>query len=363
MIRSWTKTEAAGVLSRTGLDKVFGSLAGSKGVPVVVGYHRVVEDFAASAATSIPSMLVSRQMLERHLDWLGRRFRFVSLDELGARLDGSDGSHDAIAAITFDDGYRDFHDHAFPLLMQKGIPAAVFVVTDLVSTTGVQTHDELYLLLVRRLADRARKPGDLAGMLHGLGISVPGVVAGTPYEATRALLEALPQESVRRVVAALESEALISEDTFKPFYSLTWEMLDRIQRAGMTIGSHTRTHVLMTNESQPRVADEVTGSRNEIETRLGTGVRHFAYPSGRFDPASVDAVANAGYRFGYSTCSHRDAGHPQLTVPRTLLWEKSSLDFRGAFSGPILSCQIHRAFDVVSGCRQHHRITPESANA
>jgi len=137
-------------------------------------------------------------MLERHLDWLGRRFRFVSLDDLGARLDGSDGSRDAIAAITFDDGYRDFYDHAFPLLMQKGIPAAVFVVTGLVDTTGVQTHDELYLLLTRRLADRARKPDGLAGMLRGMGIPVPGIVPGTPYEATRALLEALPQEGVQR---------------------------------------------------------------------------------------------------------------------------------------------------------------------
>jgi peptidoglycan/xylan/chitin deacetylase (PgdA/CDA1 family) len=363
MIRSWTKTEAAGVLSRTGMDKVLGSLAGSMGAPVVIGYHRVVESFAASAATSIPSLLVSRQMLERHLDWLGRRFRFVSLDEVGARLDGSDSSRDAIAAITFDDGYRDFYDHAFPLLMQKGIPAAVFVVTGLVGTTGVQTCDELYLLLVRRLADRSRKPGGLAAMLRGLGISVPAAVASTPYQATRALLEALPQEGVRRVVAALQSEAPISEDTFRPFHSLTWEMLERLQRAGMTIGSHTRTHVLMTNESQARVAEEATTSRKEIESRLGTGVRHFAYPSGRFNTASVDAVANAGYRFGYSTCRHRDARHPQLTVPRTLLWEKSSLDFRGAFSGPILSCQIHRAFDVVSGCREHHRVGRESAHA
>jgi peptidoglycan/xylan/chitin deacetylase (PgdA/CDA1 family) len=363
MIRSWTKTGAAQVLSRTGMDKVLGSLAGSMDVPVVVGYHRVVENFAASAATSIPSLLVSRQMLERHLDWLGRRFRFVSLDEVGARLDGSDGARDAIAAITFDDGYRDFYDHAFPLLMQKGIPAAVFVVTGLVDTTGVQTHDELYLLLMRRLADRTGKPGGLAGMLRDMGISVAGVLPSTPYEATRALLEALPQESVRTVVAALKSEAPISEDTFKPFFSLTWEMLQRIQRAGMTIGSHTRTHVLMTNESQARVAEEAAGSRKEIETRLGPGVRHFAYPSGRFDTASVDAVARAGYRFGYSTCGHRDAVHPRLTVPRTLLWEKSSLDFRGAFSGSILSCQIHRAFDLVSGCREHHRAGRESAHA
>jgi peptidoglycan/xylan/chitin deacetylase (PgdA/CDA1 family) len=362
MIRSWTKTGAAQVLSRTGMDKVLGSLAGSMGASVV-GYHRVVEDFAASAATSIPSMLVSRQMLERHLDWLGRRFRFVSLDEVGARLDGSDGSRDAILALTFDDGYRDFYDHAFPLLMQKGIPAAVFVVTGLASTAGVQTHDELYLLLVRRLADRTRKPGSLAGMMRGLGISVPGAAAATPYQATRALLEALPQQSVQRVVAALQAEAPISEDTFRPFHSLTWETIDRIQRAGMTIGSHTRTHVLMTNESQQRVVEEATGSRKEIESRLGTCVRHFAYPSGRFNTTSVDAVAGAGYRFGYSTCSHRDAAHPRLTVPRTLLWEKSSLDFRGAFSGPILSCQIHRAFDMVSGCREHHRAGRESAHA
>jgi peptidoglycan/xylan/chitin deacetylase (PgdA/CDA1 family) len=323
----------------------------------------VVEDFAASAENSIPSMLVSRQMLERHLDWLGRRFRFVSLDELAARFDGSDSSNDPVAAITFDDGYRDFYEFAFPLLQQKGIPAAVFVVTDLVSTTGVQAHDKLYLLLARRYPDRSSMQGEVANLLHSLGISVQGLVADTPYQATRALIEALPQESIRTVITALESAVSISEDTYKPFYSLSWEMLESLQRAGVTIGSHTRTHILMTNETEERVAAEVTGSRQELETRLGTEVRHFAYPSGVFNAASVNAVAKAGYRFGYSVCSHLDATHPKLTVPRTFLWENSSLDFRGAFSGPILSCQIHRAFDVLSGCRQRHQIGQESANA
>ncbi|SPF48029.1 putative Polysaccharide deacetylase [Candidatus Sulfopaludibacter sp. SbA4] len=367
MIRGWIKTGTAEALSRTGMDRivgsVFGPAGGSRRVPVVIGYHRVVEDFADSAATSIPSMLVSRQMLERHLDWIGRRFRFVSLDELGTRLDGNDGASDPIAAITFDDGYRDFYDHAFPLLRQKGIPAAVFVVSDLVSTTGVQIHDKLYLLLARRFAARPWEPGELAGSLRRFGIVIGDIVAATPFQATRELLEALPQESLRRVVDALETETSISEDTLKPFYSLTWEMLDRVRRAGMTIGSHTKTHVMMTNESGQRVADEVTGSREEIEKRLGTGVRHFAYPSGQFNTASVSAVANAGYRFGYTVCSHRDNGHPHLTIPRTLLWEKSCLDFRGAFSAPILSCQVHRAFDVVSGCRQRHRVSREGGNA
>jgi hypothetical protein len=210
MIRSWLKTSAASALRRTGMDRVMGSLSGSGGAPLVIGYHRVVESFEASVETSIPSMLISRRMLEQHLDWIGRDFRFVSLDELGARLDGNDTSRDPIAAVTFDDGYQDFHDHAMPLLTRKGIPAAVFVVSGLVNTTMVQVHDELYLLLARRFA----RDTDLAGLLRRFGVALPEGEFQNPYQATRALIESLPQDALRRVIAALESESSISADTF-----------------------------------------------------------------------------------------------------------------------------------------------------
>jgi len=317
-------------MSRMGLDKLAGSLSGASSGPLIIGYHRVVEDFAESAKTSIPSMLVSLKTLEQHLDWIGRRFRFISLDEVGARLDGTDGREDPVAAITFDDGYRDFYDHALPLLKRKGIPAAVFVVTDLVGTARVQVHDRLYLLLARN------------------------------YQATRTLIEGSAQAELEEVIRQLETESPIPEDTFRPFHSMTWEMLQEICRAGMTVGSHTRTHVILTKESKDRVKEEAAGSRKEIERRLGTSVRHFAYPSGVFDASAVDAVGAAGYRFGYTTCTHRDAQLPQLTAPRTLLWENSCGDFRGGFSGAILNCQIHRVFDLVSGCRQRHAASQES---
>jgi len=342
MIRSWIKTGAARVMSSTGLDRLAGSLSGARAVPLVINYHRIVEDFASSAETSIPSMLVSRSMLERHLDWLGRRFRFISLDELGARLEGKDGREDPVAAITFDDGYRDFYDHALPVLKRKGVPAAVFVVTDLVGTQRVQLHDRLYLLLARRFRSRSG--------------------AREPFEATRLLLETLPQTEIEKVIQALEAEAPLSEDTYRPFYSLTWDMLNELHRIGVTIGSHTRTHVQMTNESRERMMEEAAGAREEIEGRLGTSVQHFAYPSGYFNTAAVDAVATAGYRFAYTTCSHHDPRRPLLTVPRVPLWENSCRDSHGAFSGSILSCQINRAFDLVSGCRQHHATTKGNGN-
>jgi peptidoglycan/xylan/chitin deacetylase (PgdA/CDA1 family) len=177
----------------------------------------------------------------------------------------------------------------------------------------------------------------------------------TPYRATRALIEAVPSAVLRQVIRALESEDSIPEHTLS--HSVTWEMLERIRRAGIIIGSHTKTHIVLPNEARECVVDELVGSRQELERRLGTAVRHFAYPSGIYNSASVSAVAAAGFRFGFTTCAHRNAEHPLLTLPRTVLWEGSCLDSNRAFSESIMRCQVHRAFDLVSGCRQQHAIT------
>jgi peptidoglycan/xylan/chitin deacetylase (PgdA/CDA1 family) len=342
MMRSQIKTGAARVLSYTGMDRLLGSLSGYRYTPLVIGYHRVVEDFRSSARTAIPSLLLSRRMLERHLDWVGRRYRFVDLDELGGLLESGRAIQKPVAAITFDDGYQDFYDHALPALQKKGIPAALFVVTGLVGTTRVQAHDKLYLLLVRR---QGRAPVKV-------GIPLPHIVGMTPYQAMRTLIEAASGTALDQVIRALEAEDAIPEQMYS--HSVTWETLDRIRRAGILIGSHTRTHIVMTNETRECVLDETVGSRQELERRLGTAIEHFAYPSGIYNSSSVSAVAEAGYRFGYTTCTHRSAQHPLLTVPRTLLWEESCLDSNRAFSDSMMSCQVHRTFDLVAGCRQHH---------
>jgi len=86
MLRQLAKTGIACALHWTGANKLIGVLNDSRNMPLVLGYHRVVEDYAASAGHSLPAMLISRRMLERQLDWIGRHFRFVSLDELSPRL-------------------------------------------------------------------------------------------------------------------------------------------------------------------------------------------------------------------------------------------------------------------------------------
>src|SRR5262249_24034584 len=263
---------------------------GFRNVPVVFGYHRVVEDFTADPAHSIPAMLVGRATLERHLDWIAARFRVVSLEELDSRLDGGGAFAEPVAAITFDDGYRDVYEHAFPLLKRKGLPVAVFVVSDLIGTSRLQRHDALYLMLSRAFATWPSAPDRLAHVLRGLGIGPSAVdmtaVAQGPLMAMRTLFTALPQSDGQRVIDALESEVRIAEPVVSGLRPLSWEMLAEMHRAGIAIGSHTRAHALLTNERPETVADETAASRRALETKLGVPVVYFAYPDGRFNAST-----------------------------------------------------------------------------
>jgi hypothetical protein len=137
------KAGLASMISAVGAKRRSSLRMGTGYRPLVLGYHRVVEDYTAACRTEMPSMLISTAMFERHLDWLGQHFRFVDLNEVGEAVRTGVPFETPVAAITFDDGYRDIHDLAMPILNRKGIPAALFVVTDLVGRPGWQMHDKL----------------------------------------------------------------------------------------------------------------------------------------------------------------------------------------------------------------------------
>src|SRR5439155_1371780 len=168
------------------------------------------------------------------------------------------------------------------------------------------------------------------------------------------LLRGLPRADILRVIDALEDEVGFDEAAARGLLPMTWEMLARMQRAGVVIGSHTRTHAWLTLEDREKALEELGGSRLDLESRLGITVRHFAYPDGRFNKDTAAMVAAAGYRFGYTTCCHRDSSYPLLTIPRRMLWQNACLDDRGRFSAAILSCQVHGVFNLVRGCEQNH---------
>lgn len=355
-MRKMAKAGCAQTLHASGLDRALAARSGLARMPLILGYHRIVENYAKSAEQSIAPQLTSVGMFERHLDWVGKRYDFVSLDELLLMLRERRTPARPVAAVTFDDGYQDVHTHALPVLARKGIPGAVFVVTALTGTQTLLAHDELFLLFSRLLAPgRARSwrtlmPADVADSLAPHLRSMH-----TPFAATRAALEHLTQQQGLRLMqsfnAALEPETAARDD----FRLLDWDQLRSMQARGITIGSHTRTHALLTGISGTELRAELEGSRKSLEVELGTRVRHLAYPNGNFDAVAVRAAVAAGYESAYTVCRHRDAEHPLMSMPRTMLWERACLDACDRFSPAVLSCQINGIFDPAARCRALHQ--------
>jgi len=158
-----------------------------------------------------------RRGFARHLDTMSNYGDFISLDgavemlEFGERIDG------CYFCITFDDGIRCCHDGAMPILAERGIPAAFFIVTDYTADTDAGES-------------RVCRP------LH----------ARVPYR----------------------------------YEYLTWRECRAMLDAGMTIGSHTCSHVRLIDLNEDDVRRQLRESKRMIENKLGIECRHFACPWG-----------------------------------------------------------------------------------
>ncbi len=79
---------------------------------------------------------VSPDAFAAHVRWLvSGRVRVVPLVTLADEARSGAATSDAVA-ITFDDGFANFADHAAPLLRAHDLPATVFVVSDHVGRTN-----------------------------------------------------------------------------------------------------------------------------------------------------------------------------------------------------------------------------------
>jgi len=357
--RTHVKSALASTISRTHELGLADALARGPERPLILGYHRVVDDFEASANGEMPSMLTSTAMFERHLDLVSRHFRFATLDEIGEQLATGQPFTERVAAVTFDDGYRDNYEHAFPILKRKGIPAAIFVVTDLVDTPSWQIHDKLFHLVTKAFDAWDDPRRELPELLRTLDLPAGHILrhraaTSSPMTTVSALLPDLSMLNLSRVMAAIEARTGNGFHNIAP--SLTWPMIVELHRAGITIGSHTRRHVSLPAESTETVVAELTGSKRAIEEHIGAPVVHFAYPGGQFTPRDVEALERTGYRFGYTACPHQDRRHPTLTIERLLLWEGSSVNGAGQFSPAILRCQVHDLWPPARACARVHHV-------
>ena len=84
--------------------------------------------------------------------------------------------------------------------------------------------------------------------------------------------------------------------------SMKFDQIRELIEAGAEIGSHSISHAAMTRRGnrseeayQQWLRDELLGSKEWLEERLGVGIRTFAYPFGSYN----NAIAEMGLELGY----------------------------------------------------------------
>ena len=101
--------------------------------------------------------------------------------------------------------------------------------------------------------------------------------------------------------------------------------LGRLVAAGMEIGSHSRSHPVLVRLQAAGLAEQVSGSRQDLEELLGQPPRTFSYPYGSrrtFDDRVVAAVRTAGYETAVSTIPGGNwAGTPPYALRRIAVYQ------------------------------------------
>lgn len=110
-------------------------------------------------------MEVTREQFEYQLDWVLASGTVVGLDEAMARAGDPDA--DRLYVLTFDDGYRDVYDHAFPLLRSAGVPFLVYVTTGPVEAGhGVDPEGRDHPISWPQLAEMAAAGATIGSHTH-----------------------------------------------------------------------------------------------------------------------------------------------------------------------------------------------------
>jgi peptidoglycan/xylan/chitin deacetylase (PgdA/CDA1 family) len=229
---------------------------------VVLLYHRVgpEEDPAYQPLAPVE--------FHRHLDIVTSMYEVVPLDVLVRRSEVG-RSLRGLCSVTFDDGFRDFLENAYPVLERLQVPATHFLVSDCVET-GQPTWN---YRLNRLLPFLRPRPGGWKAWL--------GSLSRTARD------EWLSQQEQQHPVSAGVAMMRATD-------------LDRVDDRLVAWASHSASHALLGGASPKVATDEVERSRSRLR-ELGAGaVTLFAYPNGSHSATARRAVSTAGYQAAFA---------------------------------------------------------------
>ena len=254
---------------------------------VILTYHRILPGHSPLRHTEQPGMIATPEALDMHMSVLKRLgAEFVSLDTwLDAQRENKVLPRLAVA-VTFDDGWQDNYEHAFPVLKRHNIPATIFLVSQRINTPWLFWPEEVLDLLINHSHYLDHEA--LQWLRPYMGDRQENTDPSSPYTILQA-------DSVINRLKALDDHTIETnlEQTRTAFPALgqanlnarpllNKQELDTMLTSGLvTFGAHTRHHYRLNHLANPSdLENEIAGSRKDLEDLGLKPVSIFCYPNG-----------------------------------------------------------------------------------
>lgn len=273
---------AANALEWTGLRWLSTRVTAWRGV-LCLAYHRI--GYAESWPFDRGLWSATPEGFSCQVGYIKKHCDIIVPDELDEAVKSRRGRY---ALITFDDGYRDNYETAFPILRTHGVKGTFFVTTGFIDQPRLSWWDELAWMVrtSRRRAVRASR-------------WVPKPVAldqPDREQAIRALLRCYKNLPGRETNAYMD---WLAEETGSGRHDgsrvsdfwMSWDMLREMSAAGMAIGGHTVNHPVLARLPAEIQQAEISGCVRRIEAELGRQVTTFSYPVGGLDAFNEETRA------------------------------------------------------------------------
>lgn len=262
-------------------------------IGVVYTLHRV-QPKETNRLSYFDNLSVTPEYLYNFVIYKQKKYDFIKLSELPERLSKRNKKGEKpFALLTFDDGYADNYNYAYPILKQTKTPFAIFLTCNFIDNR--QPFNFPFLL------ERIIYNNDLL------------VVNGEKYVCS-------DMEQKNEIYKLLEKEMLTwayedVETKFKTFFCdylnenvyednmLTWQQVNEMKNSRLCeFGAHTMTHCRLSNMSENELLYELGESKRLIEKQIGIFVDCISYPFGTqkdYNDLVLDIGEQLGYRFGF----------------------------------------------------------------
>ena len=317
---------------------------------LILSYHRVVGNYELESQRGLPTLNIAQKTFRKHLEVLCETHDVVRLEDALEVLAGRRNARRDLAVITFDDGYRDVYEHAFPVLREMKLPAVAYVPSAFIGTPKRLAHDRLWAAL------KTMEKRNLGPMSVGVGGEYEGLLlrafdgAPMPNKVLERLIADNPTRVLYDLCEVLEERLRIDRsEAPRGQLPMGWEMLREMGAHGVETGAHTADHTVLTNQPLDEARREIAACKSVLEKGTGRAVRHFAYCNGWYSAGVAQALRAEGFVSAVTTEDMPNMpGVDPYALKRKVLWEMSSAGVLGGWSKALAACQFNDTFGMLA---------------